>query len=91
LTQNEVGQPSDVDVEEADIVVWTAVSVNHFYTIGPRVLAQAKKLCGMTDGVRGLKDGVLQPNMRLACKINGKSSQHHQSTTTITAGAAATT
>ena len=48
--QDEVGQPSDLNVEEADVVVGATVGVNHLDSIGPRVLPQAQKLCGMSDG-----------------------------------------
>ena len=57
-TPKKIGQPTNLDVEERNVVVMSTVSVDHFDSTGPRVRVQVEKLCSMMDGVRGFKDGI---------------------------------
>ena len=59
-----------MNVEEDDVVVRATVGEIHFDSIGPSVLAQDEKLCGMPDGTGWLKYGVLQPYVCLTWKNN---------------------
>ena len=54
-TQDEICQPTDLDVEEADVVIRSTVGVDYLDFIGPRVLAQAEKFGSMPHEVRGFK------------------------------------